>query len=244
MNNPRAPIVIADPEERRSRRWLAFGLTGFAVLNVAILSIVIIVADAKSEKAQLVLSAVLPLIGTWVGTVLAFYFSKDNFESSAQYALEFAQSVTPQQQLRSTSVASAMVPLSRLYYKTDKAESLKAILVELDARDLKRLPILDSAGLPVALVYKEDILDFLFRSTPGYTVTEQNEKSLGDLLITKVNSPRPFALIAETGNLADAKEAMDLIVGCRDVFVTKSGKKDDKVVGLLTNVDISKYSVV
>ena len=35
--------------------------------------------DAVADISRMVFSAILPLVGTWVGTVLAYYFSKDNF---------------------------------------------------------------------------------------------------------------------------------------------------------------------
>ena len=40
--------------------------------------------------------------------------------------------------------------------------------------------------------------------------------------------------------LADAKEAMDRMPGCQDVFVTRTGAPDEPVVGWLTNVEFAK----
>ena len=68
------------------RTKLAFLVTLFSIITVGIISLTILVGSvfgADLEGAQLVLTGILPLLGTWVGTILAYYFSKDNFETAA-----------------------------------------------------------------------------------------------------------------------------------------------------------------
>ena len=36
------------------------------------------------SAAQLLLSALLPLFGTWVGTILAFYYTKESYQAASQ----------------------------------------------------------------------------------------------------------------------------------------------------------------
>jgi hypothetical protein len=38
-----------------------------------------------------------------------------------------------------------------------------------------------------------------------------------------------------------AKEAMEKIKSCQDVFITESGSREEKILGWLTNVDITKW---
>ena len=49
-----------------------------------------------------------------------------------------------------------------------------------------------------------------------------------------------FAVVKEDVNLAICKQAMDLIQGCQDIFVTKNGKRDEPILGWLTNVMIAE----
>ena len=49
-----------------------------------------------------------------------------------------------------------------------------------------------------------------------------------------------FAVVSEDATLADAKAAMESVRDCLDVFVTKSGTKDEPVLGWVTNVLITK----
>ena len=49
-----------------------------------------------------------------------------------------------------------------------------------------------------------------------------------------------LAFVSMQSLLADAKQAMEKIKGCQDVFVTENGKQSQPVKGWLTNVDIAK----
>src|SRR5690242_16592162 len=44
-----------------------------------------------SRTTELIFNALLPLLGTWVGTVLAYYFSKQNFESATNSVQRMAE---------------------------------------------------------------------------------------------------------------------------------------------------------
>jgi hypothetical protein len=51
-----------------------------------------------------------------------------------------------------------------------------------------------------------------------------------------------FVVVSEHANLAEAKSAMIARPGCSDVFITKTGTKNEPVSGWLTNVDIVRSS--
>ncbi|HEY5590898.1 MAG TPA: hypothetical protein VIK55_07750 [Paludibacter sp.] len=62
---------------------ILFGL----LITLTILSIRVINSPDTTEKFKDIkdlFGMLLPLIGTWVGTVLAYYFSKDNFEAASK----------------------------------------------------------------------------------------------------------------------------------------------------------------
>jgi len=50
-----------------------------------------------------------------------------------------------------------------------------------------------------------------------------------------------MAFVSRKATLAQAHQAMMEKKGCRDVFVTESGKPEERVQGWLTNIDIEKY---
>ena len=61
------------------REWLGIVVI---VISVIVLGFVgyKIIGQGQSEDYQFVYSSLLPLVGTWVGVVLAFYFGKENYE--------------------------------------------------------------------------------------------------------------------------------------------------------------------
>ncbi len=59
-----------------------------------------------------VFASVLPVFATWVGTVIAFYFTNESFRQAAQATRESTAGLTDR--LRSIPVKSAMVPRARM----------------------------------------------------------------------------------------------------------------------------------
>ena len=53
-----------------------------------------------------------------------------------------------------------------------------------------------------------------------------------------------FVVVPPTANLAEVKRQMDSDPDCSDVFVTEDGKKDSKVIGWVTNVNIEKCAQI
>src|SRR6266498_220803 len=163
--------------QTQTRIWLAFGITGISIVGVVILgATIIIVTDAGvTQRAQTVLNAVLPLLGTWVGTVLAYFFSRENFESASR-SVERLTQLTLQEKLESMPVTSAMTPRSKMLTVNDpRKEILLDVLAQLESKRAKRLPVLDNNDYPQALVFREGIVDYLYRFK---TRTEDERKGL------------------------------------------------------------------
>jgi hypothetical protein len=82
-----------------TRKWLAAGIVGASIVGIVLSSAVAILAaaDDRADTSRLLFSAVLPLLGTWVGTVLAFYFARENLEAAAESTLALAgrETATP-----------------------------------------------------------------------------------------------------------------------------------------------------
>src|SRR6266576_4938414 len=103
------PDQMQPPSDGKTRELIAITVTFVSLLAVIILTFVTIrTSDRASDTARQVLATVLPLIGTWVGTVLAFYFSKENFEAAARSVADLAKHVSPQQKLQSVTVQEKM----------------------------------------------------------------------------------------------------------------------------------------
>ena len=84
-------------------RWV-LGISGGTIL---IISSVVLVGAWRSgvfpNASRMVFNALLPLLGTWVGTVLAYYFSRKNFEAASQ-SVERMVTLTTEQRLARSSL--------------------------------------------------------------------------------------------------------------------------------------------
>ena len=87
--------AIASAADQETRNRIAFWITFGGLIAVTILGAFVILLAAKNDRgdaAKLVFGSLLPLLGTWVGTVLAFYFAKANFESPQRTPRTFSVS--------------------------------------------------------------------------------------------------------------------------------------------------------
>jgi len=225
-----------------------------------------VAAQSAKDLTQLLLTALLPLFGAWVGTVLAYYFSREGFESASRAQLQLMKQLSLMDRLRQFRVSDRMVLRERMdvlclnddqLAKPENVE-LQKLLDVLNKPAVTRLPILGPRGQFFCLVHnslkdrfiaakaielagqgeavkldKLTLADLLAMSNKG-AGNEAAYPTFGDL------AKKAVAFACADKTLADAKEAMDRIPGCQDVFVTRTGAPDEPVVGWLTNVEFAK----
>lgn len=211
---------------------------------------------------RLLLSSLVPLFGTWVGTVLAFYFSRRNFEAANRSTLDLVQTVT--KRLSSTRVVDVMTPRNRMItLDLPVGKALEQVVAaEVDAKfqsigangqRISRLPVLDANGACVAFLHRslwsEMLAGALATKTSAF---DPKTDSLGPLLV----EPYPLragstyhqfvtgaiAFVGRDKMVGDAKVAMEQISDCQDVIVTEGGTRSQPVLGWLSNVDIGRLS--
>src|SRR5688572_2381837 len=70
--------------------------------------------DKKFSHFKDVVSILLPLWGTWIGTVLAYYFSKDNFESANRSVQQIVDKLTSEKKLATVKAREVMITKDKL----------------------------------------------------------------------------------------------------------------------------------
>ena len=197
----------------------------------------------RAETSRLVFSSVLPLLGTWVGTVLAFYFTSDSLRAGADTT---AQVLGLQDRLRSTPASVAMIgydDMDKLELKKgDTVESVKisSLLDQMRSKNRWRLPIFDHERHVLCVVHRSIAADFVASQAGPDTAT----LTIGDMkskAIALYNKVLAFAVVAANANLADVKRVMEGIEDCNDAFLTKKGTIDDVVTGWITNVELALH---
>jgi hypothetical protein len=249
---------------------LAYVVVTFAFLGIFAISWQVIKvgggqpfnATKALETAKFVFGAILPLLGTWVGAVLAHYFQKESLAAATHSISDRASKVAGTDKLQSVPVKSVMIRPDRiqtlpdaLLGKDDKEIPLADLVKHLrETIKLDRLPLFKNnqkAGPAARVVHLSLIEKFITQKTvpaagaPPSAAPSVAGLSLADLMADPQLGPvvrGSFALVKSDATLADAKKAMDKASSalgsagnCYDVFVTDSGSPDDPVIGWITN---------
>ena len=59
-------------------------MVGYIVMMILACNIYSAKGDEQYEATQYVFNAIIPLIASWVGTVLAFFFGRESFEATTK----------------------------------------------------------------------------------------------------------------------------------------------------------------
>ncbi len=226
--------------------WVAFGGMG----AVCLLGAVAIYNDPTEAKN--ILTMVLPVIGTWVGTVLAFYFAKDNLLAATQSTKEL---LGLDDRLRKIPVEDAMLKFSNdkvLRKKLAAGEDEQTLkLVELSemmrTAGRNRLPVVKADGAAQFIIHLSTLTDFLAQKAAQNPPVAP---AIADLTIAHLKSGDAdlydsilkFGCVRRTATLAEAKAVLESKSGNADVFVTENGKDSEALIGWVTNVEIGLRS--
>jgi len=223
---------------------LALGITVFSVLGVAVLSLVVISISHDPTTGNNVLSAVLPLLGSWVGTVLAYYFSRDNFEAASQSLSNMVDKVS-QTELKSVPVTERMIKVDEIFHKKDSEINQKLVDILEKFDDSKeiwsRLPIFSDDKQVKGLIHRSTIEKFIMKNYRNTNLSQKIEDLTIRDLLDDPELKDKYDVVSENSTLADAKEKMERLI-CKDVFITKNGTPDEPVIGWVTNAIIMKNS--
>jgi hypothetical protein len=225
-----------------ARSILAYVTLIFSALAITALAVVAIVMD--HQNAMTIFNIVLPVFASWVGTILAFYFGRENFESANKQVRELVQRLSPEQlakALVTTIMRSVdnMVPFLIPAGKGDEDIKLSELNSKFGA-NVTRLPILDAEKRPKYMIHESSIAKYI---AAGGKYEDSLEKFIGtqkkagfDFGVNK-----GFVVVSERTTLADAKRKMEETPFCQDIFITKGGSPEEAVTGWISNSRLGKY---
>ena len=262
------PTSDKPEDDTRFRIALAKGVITWALAAIlAMAALIIVVAGVNAirvpEKedqffdiAKYVLGVLLPVIGAWVGTVLAFYFGQVNFEAASKSAANLVRQLSPREKLQAEAAGKAMMKINEVTsfkIPPDKSEADITIRKLIDdgfekdkSRPRQRLPVLDAEGRGKYVLHRSTIDAFVAPKKRPPDVDEST-LSLKDLLEDSkikdyiINS---FLPLASDKTLADAKDLMDKNSQCLDILVTQDGTKNGVVAGWITNVMVLNAATI
>ncbi|RTL54040.1 MAG: hypothetical protein EKK40_05780 [Bradyrhizobiaceae bacterium] len=209
-----------------------------------------VAAESAVNKRE-IFNILVPLFGTWVGTILAFYFSRENFESANASVRRMADKLTPEQVLKETSVRQAMKIRSAIKAviipsgKDDDTVTLKDLQDILNQGN-SRAPVFRADNSAKYVIHDSTLAKFVADRAMTQPGSVTNATKLSDMLPYKIGAEDfksivgKIAFVGLNASLSDARDAMLAVKGAQDVFVTKSGRPEEAIEGWLTNTDFAR----
>jgi hypothetical protein len=251
MATPASNDQPGQPPEITEIAKLVLGISGIGILVIAAVALGGAAFSGNREHfkdtSQLVFNSLLPLLGTWVGTVLAYYFSRKNFESASQ-SVERMVTLTTEQRLGQLLVQKEMLRPGQITVfqippgKSPKDVLLKDLRIKLGDK-ITRIPVVDSNGVVLYIVHQSGLFKFIAEKAlgGGANIEKLTLQDLVDDAELK-NWVTNIVYIPESASVADAKKKMDDQKGCQDLIVTQTGSNAEPMLGWMTNVDIGRLS--
>jgi hypothetical protein len=224
--------------EVSTRKWLAVAIVCASIAGIVVISAIAIglAGSSRADTSRLVFSSVLPLLGTWVGTVLAFYFARENFQAATENTLRLAGLDTD------TPVVRVMIRESDIVaYDLGPGERVEDVPLATVRQRMqgfvppsRRLPIRNASGAVLYVIHDSTLT--AYADSVGQPTVALN-RTIGDMLNVAEYKQliEAIGFVAERATVADARAVMVSVINCNDVFVTTSGKRDERAIGWLTN---------
>jgi CBS domain-containing protein len=218
---------IMEPENKRDKIAIIILLSSF--ISIVGISICYGMCNDDWEK---IFNSLLPLISTWIGTVLVFYFGKENFEAASKRYEKMIDKLTPEI-LDDILVKQVMIDKATMLTLTTEDEKIKnfdaKILRDfLDSINKSRLPIIDKEGKIKCIIHKSVFSDEILKPSPAKTLDEFIKNNPIVIL---------FELINENKKIEDAQKIMK-DKNHKDLFVIND---KNEIVGWLTDTQIIRY---
>jgi hypothetical protein len=214
--------------------------------TVLIAFISMYIAEPK-ESLDYIGKSLVPLWGTWIGAVIAFYFGKVNLDAATQSYKDVITNLTSEEKIAHIFVKDVMVPQKNivvLKYEDDYLKPLKDILILPQFKPYDRFAVFEKDNIVKAMIHRGIFYEFMHK-----VKDTEGEKTLKDLLESqdeniKNNLTFGFDFVKLDATVLDAKKMIDSVAECHDVFITLNGKSNEPVLGLLTDNRILELSKV
>lgn len=240
--------------DARNRERIGLGVLIASIGAVLVISgIVVWKADDKDTASRNVMAMTLPLYGTWVGTILAFYFTRNSFEAASNASARNTEllsqyrggiiSASPPPDNKLAKIALKSLANGLIFSQNDLSKPLKEVVEDLVAKDRYKTIVVDADKKYVSLLSRLNASAFL--NPPAGGSNAAASPSLKDYLdwrSTQGPDAQPKVVyLPETASLADAERRLNETAGCQDVIVTIDGSPTSPVVVYITDVDINAY---
>ncbi|MDJ0706089.1 MAG: hypothetical protein QNJ46_22690 [Leptolyngbyaceae cyanobacterium MO_188.B28] len=232
-----------DSQHGINRNRLSYIVLIFSTSAITILAAVTIFHNP--DEAKDIFNIILPVFSSWVGTILAFYFGRENFEAANKQVRELVEKLGPEER-SDARVTSIMRPLKRInvFQISEDLSEARITVSQLRQKitsEHSRLPIVDHENKPLYMIHGSTIDRYL---TVGNHTREDTleqflnwQKQEGSFF----NVNKGFVIVSEKTTIASAKQKMESIPSCQDIFITPEGSRDEPLSGWISNMRLAKF---
>ena len=227
-------------EKSRNRTFLTIWIVTAGLIIIVIFGLLIVTNKCTINdcaRAEDTFNIIVPIIASWIGTVLAFYFGRENFESATDRILQLSKD-----SLDDIPVEQMMISRrTMIYLKWDGKnhsspggkvrETIKEIIEFYEEISKDRIPILDKSLNPISMLHLSTLKD-----------VSENEKedSLQSFLeksedLYRYNTTKGYITVKPKLSLEEATRRRLDIKDCRDIFITTDGSNKGEVLGWITD---------
>lgn len=181
------------------------------------------------------------MLATWIGTVIAFYFGRENFEAANAQVSKLVSQM-PGAGTRTNTIALIMRTLDKTkHIKHSKAGQMTIAAINKKYGDkISRLLILDDDSHVLYVVHKSRIDNFLSeggQSTDTLDVFIADRKSKRSI---EFGDGKGFVTVAKDATVDEAKRDMEAVAGCQDIVITEKGSAKEPVLGWVSNTRLNR----
>ncbi|SFV60341.1 hypothetical protein MNB_SV-9-768 [hydrothermal vent metagenome] len=202
-------------------------------------SITIIKGDVNVSMT--IFNTTLPVFASWIGTVLAFYFGRENFESANKQVQHIVTNLTQIKSQKSIDTIM-LTPYAMTIFKIEKDKSIENItLSELQNTFLNhrvsRLPIINFKNQIEYLIHQSKMNSYLLnKNVEAKDISlaiflQDNREDEGD-------DGKRFILVSKNTPLEETYKRLQKCKKCKDIFVTENGKEEEEILGWVPDVHL------
>lgn len=238
-----------DVTNNRTRTWLTIGLICMGLFALTFLSYYIIKSAStadKFESSKWVFNAIIPLIASWIGTILAYHFGRENYEAATKHALALNKET-----IAEIKVGNIMIDVKTIFYqKMDPEDYSKTLISKLiddyTKAEKDRILIFSNDFNPKFVIHRSTLAEYLNQKSASVDKANLSLKNFLDDNQNKFSfgTESGFGIVSIDDSVNVAFNKMNSIKNCQDVIITDSGNEKGKVIGWLTDTLINRFLTV
>ena len=113
------------PDDQQPKKNFFTFMKDYIALAIVIFSFAVVIIlivqafqlsdkDVSFKNTKDIIGFFLPVVGTWMGTILTFYFTKENFESASRSMQETIKKLTSEDKLKATKATEVMIEVAKI----------------------------------------------------------------------------------------------------------------------------------